>query len=77
MNLIRKKQVSGRLENFTHIFLTTMALDPTEDYIGDLQVADNYESEKVTKLYELWYEHTFDLYGTDLSLLAGLHDLNS
>ena len=28
-------------------------------------------------MYELWYEHTFDLYGTDLSLLAGLHDLNA
>jgi porin len=28
-------------------------------------------------LYEFWYEHTFDLYGTDLSLLIGLHDLNS
>ena len=50
---------------------------PSERYIGDLQIADNYESEKVTKLYELWYEHTFDLYGTDLSLLAGLHDLNA
>ncbi len=50
---------------------------PSEDYIGDLQVADNYESIKVTKMYELWYEHTFDLYGTDLSLLIGQHDLNS
>ena len=51
--------------------------NPSEDYIGDLQVADNFESEKGTKLYELWYKHSFDLYGTDLSLLFGQHDLNS
>jgi len=50
---------------------------PSGDYIGDLQVADNLETNKVTKLYELWYEHSFDLYGTDLSLLIGQHDLNS
>ena len=51
--------------------------NPSEDYIGDLQVADNFESEKGTKLYEFWYEHTFDLYDTDLSMLIGQHDLNS
>ncbi|MBZ0109999.1 MAG: carbohydrate porin [Candidatus Scalindua rubra] len=51
--------------------------DPSEDYIGDLQVADNFESENGTKLYEFWYKHSFDLYGTDLSLLFGQHDLNS
>jgi len=51
--------------------------NPSEDYIGDLQVADNFESEKGTKLYEFWYKHSFDLYGTDLSLLIGQHDLNS
>jgi porin len=28
-------------------------------------------------MYELWYEHTFDLYNTDLSMLIGQHDLNS
>ena len=50
---------------------------PSEDYIGDLQIADNLETNKVTKLYELWYEHSFDLYGTDLSFLIGQHDLNS
>ena len=58
-------------------FFNQHGATPSEDYIGDLQVADNFESNKVTKLYEFWYEHTFDLYGTDLSLLAGLHDLNS
>ncbi len=50
---------------------------PSQDYIGDLQVADGYESNKVTKLYEFWYEHSFQLYGTDLSVLFGQHDLNS
>ncbi|GAX62606.1 carbohydrate-selective porin [Candidatus Scalindua japonica] len=50
---------------------------PSEDYIGDLQVVDNFESNKVTKLYEFWYKHAFELFGTDLSLLIGQHDLNS
>ncbi len=50
---------------------------PSEDYIGDLQVTDNLETNKVTKMYEFWYEHSFDLYGTDLSTLIGQHDLNS
>jgi len=50
---------------------------PSQDYIGDLQVADGYESNKVTKLYELWYEHSFEFYDTDLSVLLGQHDLNS
>jgi porin len=58
-------------------FFNHHGANPSEDYIGDLQVADSFETNKVTKLYEFWYEHTFDLYGTDLSLLAGLHDLNA
>ena len=60
----------------THIF-NHHGANPSEDYIGDLQIADNFESEKGTKLYEFWYEHSFNLYGTDLSLLFGQHDLNS
>jgi porin len=59
-----------------HIF-NHHGANPSEDYIGDLQVADNFESEKGTKLYEFWYEHSFNLSGTDLSLLIGQHDLNS
>jgi len=58
-------------------FFNHHGANPSEDYIGDLQVADNFESEKGTKAYEFWYEHTFDLYSTDLSLLIGQHDLNS
>jgi len=60
----------------THFF-NHHGAKPSEDYIGDLQTVDNLETNKVTKLYELWYEHTFDLYDTDLSLLIGQHDLNS
>ncbi len=58
-------------------FFNHHGTEPSLNKIGDLQIADNFETNKVTKVYELWYEHTFDLYGTDLSLLAGLHDLNS
>ncbi len=58
-------------------FFNHHGANPSEDYIGDLQVADNFESEKGTKLYEFWYEHTFDLYDTNLSMLIGQHDLNS
>ncbi len=58
-------------------FFNHHGANPSEDYIGDLQGSDNFESEKGTKLYEFWYEHSFDLYGTDLSVLIGQHDLNS
>jgi len=61
---------------FTHIFYHDGA-NPSEDYIGDLQLVNNFESEDGLKLYEYWYEHTFDLVGTKLSLLAGQHDLNA
>ena len=61
---------------FTHIFYHDGA-NPSEDYIGDLQMVNNFESEDGLKLYEYWYEHTFDLMGTKLSLLAGQHDLNA
>ena len=50
--------------------------NPTTDFIGDLQIAENYMADDGFKIYELWYEHSFDLFGTELSLLAGLHDLN-
>lgn len=58
-------------------FFNNHGAEPSEDYIGDLQIVDNIESEDVTKMYELWYKHTFDLNGTDLSMLIGQHDLNS
>ncbi len=61
---------------FAHFF-NHHGAKPSKHHIGDLQIADNIESEDVTKMYELWYEHTFDLNGTDLSVLIGQHDLNS
>ena len=61
---------------FTHIFYHDGA-NPSEDYIGDLQLVNNFESEDGLKLYEYWYEQFFDLMGTKLSLLAGQHDLNA
>ncbi len=58
-------------------FFNHHGANPSEDYIGDLHFVDNIESEEKTKVYELWYEHTFDFNGTDLSVLIGQHDLNS
>jgi len=72
-------EVAGLWKNgtfFTHIFYHDGA-NPSEDYIGDLQLVNNFESEDGLKLYEYWYEHTFEFIGTKLSLLAGQHDLNS
>jgi len=43
-------------------------------YAGDFQVTSNIEADEGSRLYELWYEHTFS---SRLSLLAGLHDYNS
>ena len=58
-------------------FFNHHGANPSEDKIGDLQIVDNIESEETTKMYELWYEHTFYLDVGDLSLLIGQHDLNS
>lgn len=45
------------------------------DKVGDLQGTSNIEAEQAVKIYEAWYEHRF--WDGRLSLLAGLHDLNS
>ena len=57
--------------------LNNHGANPSEFYIGDLQIVSNIETKDATRLYELWYEHHFDLYDTDLSILIGQHDLNS
>ncbi|MDQ6976529.1 MAG: carbohydrate porin [Ghiorsea sp.] len=44
------------------------------DYTGDLQGYSNIEAPNKWLIYEAWYEQTF---GSDLSILAGLHDMNS
>ena len=48
--------------------------DPST-YVGDIQVSDNIETNDTAKLYEAWYEHRF--IEDRISVLAGLHDLNS
>ncbi|MBW2542608.1 MAG: carbohydrate porin [Deltaproteobacteria bacterium] len=45
------------------------------DFVGDLQVTSNIEASQAVRLYEAWYEHRFA--SDRLSLLIGLHDLNS
>ena len=47
----------------------------TNTHVGALQVASNIEAPDTVKLYEAWYEHKF--FGEKLSILLGLHDLNS
>ncbi|MBN1567742.1 MAG: carbohydrate porin [Acidobacteria bacterium] len=47
----------------------------SEEICGDTQVVSNIEAPSSTRLYELWYEHL--LFGEKLSLLLGIHDLNS
>lgn len=48
--------------------------DPSE-LVGDVQGMSNIAAEDETKLYELWYQHSF-LDG-QLKTLLGLHDYNS
>jgi porin len=47
----------------------------TEEIVGDSQTVSNIEAPHSTRLYEFWYEHSF-IEGR-LSLLAGIHDLNT
>jgi porin len=48
---------------------------PTAQLVGDLQGVNNNEAPRTTRLYQLWYEQTF--LEERLSLLGGLHDLNT
>ncbi len=47
--------------------------DPTAGLLGDLQTASNIEAPDQFILYEAWFEQRIGM----LSVLAGLHDLNS
>jgi len=49
--------------------------DPSATLIGDLQTASNIEAPDQFILHQVWYEQ--QLMDGKLSLLAGLHDLNS
>lgn len=69
-------QKAGLWENGLFFFygLSNHGDNPSE-YIGDLQVTSNIEAYNSTRVFELWYEHSF-LDG-DFTVLGGLHDLNS
>jgi len=54
--------------------LATHGAEPTE-LVGDVQVASNIEAPDGVRLYEAWIQQNFD--GPNLSLLAGLYDVNS
>jgi len=43
------------------------------DYVGDAQIVSNIDNGDYTYLYQFWYKQTFN----KLTLLAGIHDLNS
>lgn len=45
------------------------------ELIGDLQAVSNIEAPRTTRLYELWYEHSF--LEERLAILTGIHDYNS
>ena len=47
----------------------------SSEIVGDTQTVSNIEAPRTIRLYELWYEHK--LQKNTLSLLLGLHDLNS
>lgn len=49
--------------------------NPTEQYVGDLQGVDNIEAPDAMRLYEYWYEQNW--FGEKLSVLAGMHALDS
>ena len=49
--------------------------DPSANYVGDLQVASNIETNETWKLYEVWIEHAF--LEDRFLVKAGLYDLNS
>jgi len=60
--------------SFNVYFLGNAGGDPSTR-TGDYQVASNIEAPDSFKLYEAWYEHRF--FDDRVSLLAGLHDVNS
>ncbi|MBL8013529.1 MAG: carbohydrate porin [Candidatus Omnitrophica bacterium] len=47
----------------------------TERFVGDIQTASNIEAPRSSHLMELWYQQ--NLFEDKLSILAGMHDLNT
>jgi len=47
----------------------------TGEIVGDLQTVSNIEAPRTSRIYELWYQHSF--LDDQLSVLLGFHDYNS
>jgi len=47
----------------------------TGEIVGDLQTVSNIEAPRTSRIYELWYQHSF--LDEQLSVLFGFHDYNS
>lgn len=62
-------------EFFVYLLSNQGGVFLTEDIVGDAQTVSNIEAPHSTRIYELWYEHHF--FDERLSLLFGIHDLNS
>ncbi len=60
---------------FVHGTSTNGHLKPTGELTGDVQAVNNNEAPRSVRLYEAWYEHA--LMDGEISLLTGLHDINS
>jgi porin len=71
----RQAGLWGNGKFFVHILSNFGGRLLTEKIIGDSQTVSNIEAPHSTRLYELWYEHSF--FDKKLSFLAGIHDLNS
>lgn len=54
--------------------LANSGADPSA-FVGDRQGTSNIEANDTSRLYELWYEHTY--YNGGMKVLVGFHDLNS
>ena len=62
---------------FSLYFLGNLGDDPTS-FIGDTQATSNIEAFDTFKLYEAWYEQSWQSWQScRFSLLLGLHDYNS
>lgn len=57
---------------FAH-FLKTTGQPASENFIGDVQVASNIEGRSSLLFYEIWIKQKLG----DVSLLEGMHDMNS
>ncbi|MEJ2108550.1 MAG: carbohydrate porin [Acidobacteriota bacterium] len=62
-------------EFFIYVLSTQGGSLLSEEIVGDTQIVSHIEAPHSTRIYEMWYEHHF--FHDKLSLLFGIHDLNS